>query len=183
MVVGTNLCYEVQQPALILILILILLQPPGVEVPSKPDVGTAYLYAVLMFVFPLVGAMALVHSNRLAIQIQIKLRAELTSAVYRKALRLSARCSELGNSEARSKLAKSANFTAMLCRCCAARVQGGCAMCRAKQQTETGRIVNLMSADVNNVMVRTRFAVPYLFFCGFGFKNVTSTRVEPVWGA
>lgn len=68
-----------------------LLQPAGVEVPSKPNVGQAYLYAALMFVFPLVGAIALVHSNRLAIQIQIKLRAELTSAVYRKALRLSAR--------------------------------------------------------------------------------------------
>jgi hypothetical protein len=60
--------------------------------PAKPDIGRAYLFAVLMFLFPLVGAMALVHSNRLAIQIQIKLRAELTSAVYRKALRLSARC-------------------------------------------------------------------------------------------
>lgn len=87
--------------------------PAGVAVPSKPNVGQAYMFAALMFVFPLVGAIALVHSNRLAIQIQIKLRAELTSAVYRKALRLSA---------------------------------------RAKQQTETGRIVNLMSADVNNVM-------------------------------
>jgi hypothetical protein len=68
------------------------LQPPGVARPAKPDIGRAYLFAVLMFLFPLVGAMALVHSNRLAIQIQIKLRAELTSAVYRKALRLSARC-------------------------------------------------------------------------------------------
>ena len=36
--------------------------------------------------------MALVHSNRVAIQIQIKLRAQLTSAVYRKAVRLSSRC-------------------------------------------------------------------------------------------
>jgi hypothetical protein len=67
-------------------------QPPGVARPAQPDVGRAYLFAALMFLFPLVGAMALVHSNRLAIQVQIKLRAELTSAVYRKALRLSARC-------------------------------------------------------------------------------------------
>jgi hypothetical protein len=70
---------------------MLALQPPGVPVPQEPDIGNAYLYAVLIFVFPLVGAMALVHSNRLAIQVQIKLRAELTSAVYRKALRLSAR--------------------------------------------------------------------------------------------
>ncbi len=53
--------------------------------------GRAYLYAALIFVFPLVGAIALVHSNRLAIQVQIKLRAELTAAVYQKAMRLSAR--------------------------------------------------------------------------------------------
>ena len=72
-------------------LLLISLQPPGTPVPQEPDIGRAYLYAALMFLFPLVGAMALVHSNRLAIQVQIKLRAELTSAVYRKALRLSAR--------------------------------------------------------------------------------------------
>ena len=58
---------------------------------GKPDVGLAYVYAVLMFVFPLVGAIALVHSNRVAIQIQIRLRAQLTSAVYRKALKLSSR--------------------------------------------------------------------------------------------
>lgn len=69
-------------------------QPPGLPSPTEPNVGTAYLYAALIFVFPLVGAMALVHSNRLAIQVQIKLRAELTSAVYRKALRLSARCGD-----------------------------------------------------------------------------------------
>ena len=71
---------------------VVALQPPGVARPAQPDIGRAYLFAALMFVFPLVGAMALVHSNRLAIQVQIKLRAELTSAVYRKALRLSARC-------------------------------------------------------------------------------------------
>lgn len=33
-------------------------------------------------------------------------------------------------------------------------------LCRAKQQTETGRIVNLMSADVNNVMVRRIISSP-----------------------
>ena len=59
---------------------------------GKPDVGLAYTYAVLMFVFPMVGAVALVHSNRIAIHVQIRLRAQLTSAVYRKALCLSSRC-------------------------------------------------------------------------------------------
>jgi len=87
--------------------------PAGFRIPSEPNVGQAYLYAALIFVFPLVGAIALVHSNRLAIQVQIKLRAELTAAVYQKAMRLSA---------------------------------------RSKQQTETGRVVNIMSADVNNII-------------------------------
>ena len=68
-----------------------ILQPPGIIPVSKPDVGLAYVFAVLMFVFPLVGAIALVHSDRVAIQIQIRLRAQLTSAVFRKALRLSSR--------------------------------------------------------------------------------------------
>ena len=66
-------------------------QPPGITRPEEPNVGRAYLFAALIFVFPLVGAIALVHSNRLAIQVQIKLRAELTAAVYQKAMRLSAR--------------------------------------------------------------------------------------------
>lgn len=66
-------------------------QTPGFTPIGKPNVGQAYVFAVLIFVFPLVGAVALVHSNRVAIQIQIKLRAQLTSAVYRKALRLSSR--------------------------------------------------------------------------------------------
>lgn len=87
--------------------------PAGVPFPPPPNVKQAYVFAVLIFVFPLVGAIALVHSNRLAIQVQIKLRAELTTAVYQKAMRLSA---------------------------------------RAKQQTETGRVVNIMSADVNNII-------------------------------
>ena len=69
-----------------------LLQPAGVSAVSKPSIGTAYLYSVLIFVFPLIGAISLVHSNRVAIQVQIRLRAQLTSAVYLKALRLSSRC-------------------------------------------------------------------------------------------
>jgi len=70
-----------------------LMQPAGVTAVSKPSIGTAYLYSVLIFVFPLIGAISLVHSNRVAIQVQIRLRAQLTSAVYLKALRLSSRCS------------------------------------------------------------------------------------------
>ena len=44
-----------------------------------------------MFVFPMIGAVAYVHSSRLSIIVQIKMRAELTAAVYRKALALSSR--------------------------------------------------------------------------------------------
>ena len=58
---------------------------------AKPNVGMAYVWAILIFVFPMIGAVALVHSNRVAIHIQIRLRAQLTSAVYRKALNLSSR--------------------------------------------------------------------------------------------
>lgn len=55
------------------------------------DINRQYLYAALMFVFPMFGAVAYVHSSRLSIIVQIQLRAELTAAVYRKALRLSSR--------------------------------------------------------------------------------------------
>ena len=123
-------------------------QPAGVAPPGKPDVGQAYVYSVLMFVFPMIGAVALVHSNRLAIQIQIKLRAELNSAVYRKALRLSGRCISAGpNCEPREGHRQ---MSGKLLNQAVA-----CLLCRAKQMTETGRIVNLMSADVNNVMVKS----------------------------
>ena len=55
------------------------------------DVNINYLWAALMFVFPMIGAVAYVHSSRLSIIVQIKMRAELTAAVYRKALALSSR--------------------------------------------------------------------------------------------
>ncbi|DBB06529.1 TPA: hypothetical protein ACH3X1_012074 [Trebouxia sp. C0004] len=77
------------------------------------NVSINYLWAALMFVFPMLGAVAYVHSSRLSIIVQIRMRAELTAAVYRKALALSS---------------------------------------RSRQQTELGKIVNLMSADVNHVM-------------------------------
>ena len=81
------------QKCVLTTLLSCLTQPAGVTAVSKPSIGTAYLYSVLIFVFPLIGAIALVHSNRVAIQVQIRLRAQLTSAVYLKALRLSSRCS------------------------------------------------------------------------------------------
>ena len=55
------------------------------------NVNINYLWAALMFVFPMIGAVAYVHSSRLSIIVQIKMRAELTAAVYRKALALSSR--------------------------------------------------------------------------------------------
>ena len=49
------------------------------------------MWAALMFLFPLIGAVCYVHSSRLAIISQIRIRAQLTSLVYRKALALSSR--------------------------------------------------------------------------------------------
>ena len=49
------------------------------------------MWAGLMFLFPLIGAVCYVHSSRLAIISQIRIRAQLTSLVYRKALALSSR--------------------------------------------------------------------------------------------
>lgn len=43
-----------------------------------------YIYAALMFVIPLFGAVCYAHSSRIAIATQIRIRAELTAAVYRK---------------------------------------------------------------------------------------------------
>lgn len=53
--------------------------------------GRTYMWAALMFLFPLIGAVCYVHSSRLAIISQIRIRAQLTSLVYRKALALSSR--------------------------------------------------------------------------------------------
>lgn len=58
------------------------------------NVNINYLWAALMFVFPMIGAVAYVHSSRLSIIVQIKMRAELTAAVYRKALALSSRSAQ-----------------------------------------------------------------------------------------
>ena len=52
------------------------------------------MWAALMFLFPLIGAVCYVHSSRFAIISQIRIRAQLTSLVYRKALALSSRCTK-----------------------------------------------------------------------------------------
>ena len=46
------------------------------------------IYATVMFLAPLVGALAAGQSNRLSIGTQVMVRAQLTAAIYRKALRL-----------------------------------------------------------------------------------------------
>lgn len=58
---------------------------------QEVDVSINYLWAALMFICPMIGAVLYVHSSRLSIIVQIKMRAELTAAVYRKALALSSR--------------------------------------------------------------------------------------------
>jgi ABC-type multidrug transport system fused ATPase/permease subunit len=84
---------------------------PGVEVTSQ-QLTDAYLYALGMFLAPVVGTLIATQGNRLSVGTQVMIRAEVTAAIYRKALRLSA---------------------------------------AAKQAAETGRVVNLMSADVNQI--------------------------------
>lgn len=72
----------------------------------------AWLFAMGMFLAPAVGTLAVSQSNRMFIGTQVMVRAELTAAIYRKAMRMSV---------------------------------------RSRQATETGRVVNLMSADVNQL--------------------------------
>ncbi|KAL6776048.1 hypothetical protein ACKKBG_A19595 [Auxenochlorella protothecoides x Auxenochlorella symbiontica] len=80
----------------------------------------AYLYAMGMFLAPVVGTLINGMANRVSIGTQVIIRAELNAAIYAKALRLSN---------------------------------------RARQQSDTGRIVNLMSADVNQLQM---FFYPYV---------------------
>ena len=63
----------------------------GLHTMQEVDVSINYLWAALMFICPMIGAVLYVHSSRLSIIVQIKMRAELTAAVYRKALALSSR--------------------------------------------------------------------------------------------
>jgi len=81
---------------------------------SDSAVTKAWLFAVGMFLAPVVGSIAAAQANRIAISTSIMIRAEITAAIYRKALNLST---------------------------------------RSRQATETGRVVNLMSADVNSLQM------------------------------
>jgi ATP-binding cassette subfamily C (CFTR/MRP) protein 1 len=81
------------------------------DLPSS-EITKAYLYAMGMFLAPLVGTLGASQANRVAIGTQIMIRSELIASIYRKALSLST---------------------------------------RSRQATETGRIVNFMSADVNQL--------------------------------
>jgi hypothetical protein len=79
---------------------------------TSDQVTRAWLFAMGMFLAPIGATLGAGQANRISVGTQVMIRAELTAAIYRKALRLST---------------------------------------RAKQMTETGRIVNLMSADVNQL--------------------------------
>ena len=83
----------------------------GAEFPSS-EITKAYLYAMGMFLAPVVGTLGASQANRVAIGTQVMIRSELIASIYRKALSLST---------------------------------------RSRQATETGRIVNFMSADVNQL--------------------------------
>eukprot|EP00889_Picochlorum_renovo_P000358 jgi/Picre1/27388/NNA_000355.t1 len=85
----------------------------GLEFPSS-EITKAYLYAMGMFLGPVVGTLGASQANRVAIGTQVMIRGELIASIYRKALSLST---------------------------------------RSRQATETGRIVNFMSADVNQLQM------------------------------
>lgn len=86
-------------------------QQMGLSLPQD-QITNAWLFAMGMFLAPVVGTLGAGQSNRVSVGTQIMVRAELTAAIYRKALRMST---------------------------------------RSRQATETGRVVNLMSADVNQL--------------------------------
>lgn len=85
----------------------------GPPVPQSA-VSKAWLYAMGMFLAPVVGTLAAAQANRIAIGTSVMIRSEITATIYRKALSLST---------------------------------------RSRQATETGRVVNLMSADVNSLQM------------------------------
>ena len=70
------------------------------SVPSPVSLKEAYVAAFLMFVFPFVGAAAFVHSSRLAATTQVRVRAQLMGALYRKAAVLSPRSRARADAEA-----------------------------------------------------------------------------------
>ena len=67
---------------------------------SPVSLKEAYVSAFLMFLFPFVGAAAFVHSSRLAATTQVRVRAQLMGALYRKAAALSPRARARADAEA-----------------------------------------------------------------------------------
>ena len=63
---------------------------------QEPVLYKGYIFAVVMLMAPILGSLAAVMANRLSIGTQVMLRAELTAAIYRKALRLSSRWGKRG---------------------------------------------------------------------------------------
>ena len=116
-----QLCYSAVQfvgPLMLNQIIKILTQAEyarqaGLEYPQS-EITKAYLFAMGMFLAPVVGSLGASQANRVAIGTQIMIRSELIASIYRKALSLST---------------------------------------RSRQATETGRIVNFMSADVNQMQM------------------------------
>ena len=58
---------------------------------GKPGISetSAYVIVAMMFVNPMINSLLVSHSNRFALGAQVRIRADLASALYRKALRLS----------------------------------------------------------------------------------------------
>lgn len=71
----------------------ILMKPPQEQ---DDVVYKGYIFAAVMLVAPILGTLAAGQSNRLSVGTQIMMRAELTAAIYRKALRLSTRWVGMG---------------------------------------------------------------------------------------
>ncbi len=58
--------------------------------------ASAYVITAMMFVNPMINSLLVSHSNRFALGAQVRIRADLASALYRKALRLSSEYVVLG---------------------------------------------------------------------------------------
>ena len=97
------------------------------------------MWAALMFLFPLIGAVCYVHSSRLAIISQIRIRAQLTSLVYRKALALSSRfVTKCMQCTACNRMRPALLTSRVLCNAAASYRQcsfrlGACSMCNVLQ--------------------------------------------------
>jgi len=75
-------------------------QAAGSSLASPVSLKEAYVSAFLMFLFPFIGAAAFVHSSRLAATVQVRIRAQLMGALYRKAASLSPKSRARADAEA-----------------------------------------------------------------------------------